>query len=266
MKKSVIKSTSMILTTLVLMLGYQNCSNITTETLNNEEKLSGQIGSGAILPEDSGIIVAETEMGGEQPSQVTTTTIRQREEPRASHDVEEDCHDDPKKHSHDDPKKYSDDGSKKHSDDDSKKYSDDDSKKYSDDDSKKHSDDDSKEVSEAIAECLKKDKDSVEGSVFQDVKGGLKAKGKDIRLIERVKGHVTVKGQDADSRLDNVIEVSGGLVVCNMDVKKIKEVKGRVILVNSRVDEIDDVKGNLHMINSKCAKVSNVSGAVKSSK
>lgn len=115
--------------------------------------------------------------------------------------------------------------------------------------------DDDVDDSKAVAACVKKKfRNSLTGSVFQDLRGKYEIVSDQIESISNTHGKILVSSKSSQSLVRKISNHHGKLILCNLNVDLIEDGHGKIVLVNSTVKEIMNHKGNVKSINSTIEK------------
>lgn len=114
--------------------------------------------------------------------------------------------------------------------------------------------------SKAVAACLKSGAANVIGDRVANRSGRTVIDADNMRSIENVSGTTVVRGGKGGGRISSIKNVSGSLVLCDMEVDSMEDISGHLVLVNTHVKHLENQSGNRKLTNSSIDDQSNVSG------
>lgn len=146
-----------------------------------------------------------------------------------------------------------------------------DSKDESDqpDTSKQTNQDDDKERAESTAACLKKNRrhghhHSSENESYENMPNGQNTiESSNIRSIGNSFGGLTVVGKSISTKIGEIHNCGGKIVICNAEIESMDQVGGNVYLVNSKVKKLSRSNGNIRLLNSKIENKIDFTGVIK---
>ncbi len=102
---------------------------------------------------------------------------------------------------------------------------------------------------DVVKHCMQSNKEEIiEVDEVKHLRGKNLLKVGAMRKISDCRGETVINGNG--SKISDIEDIRGSLIICNAEVDQIKNVRGGILLVNSKVKNLDDHRGNVKFFGS----------------
>lgn len=101
------------------------------------------------------------------------------------------------------------------------------------------------------------------GSSVRNIVGSGIFSASRVAKITTITGSVIMLGTSTASTVDNISDVDGSILICDMDVTRVERVYGSVIVVGGRIGAVDQVTGSVLTVDGQIqGPVTNSTGSI----